>query len=700
MSSAKKLSLEERLSLAAKKGKKKSKKLTSASPTPGPLVDEEIATHVEETSPDVKEGIVESWNIDETVKTVSDSKKDVETSVAPETVKEEVSPVQDEQSPKEVKTSVVNTVKLEPLLIQNLKLDWLPNNYRDIDVHKLLNTIDQRIGGSIEKGESSNKKLLESIKEKDKLIGQLRSEGENLSKVDLKKSNQIKLMKSKMFEMENDLLNTKEQLDEEVSNYKTLEKNLNDLQQQVVTSNSVIKDLKLQVTTVEKLQSTTIAQDSQIATLKEEVADMTTQLAEANSNHLLEIESLRESSSAQINTLETDLEQLKIKLENKNQSETTSGEPQSMTNDSQQYYILEQQLRSSKENWKSIEDTFNIKIVKLEEALQNAEQEVQKQTQEKEKLANGNGLLIDQIDNTLSKNKELKDQVQSCKNEVQSLQNKYNDMKDDYNLLNNKFSIQKAQLTKLYDEPITNSHLKLDTSNISAIKSHSLNDVSEEWLLPADDSLLSIQSISTNIDNSRFDDTDTPPRVDNNVNESDVSISIDIPDDAEHLQNMLAKKNSRSSNQLNVLGTIRPSDSSLTPNKLKPLSEINNNTEINSGSMNTNPQLVTRLGSEVRRLENELRNMQKDQERLVQDKDNANEEILRLLDRNDKAIKIIDENKSLKQELENISKRLEVSLQLLGEKSETVEELENDVNDLKEMIKQQVQQMVEIQESK
>lgn len=687
MSSGKKLSLEERLSLAAKKGKKKSKKLTSASPTPSPLVEEDVDTSIKETTPEINEGIIENSNVDKTEDKISEN--DMETTITAETV-------HGDENSHEVLQQVKDAVKQQPLSIQNLKLDWLPNNYQDIDVHKLLNIIDNRIGDSITKGESSNKKLSESIDKKDELIEQLRKEGENLSKVDFKKSNQIKLLKNKIFDIEKELSNTKEQFDEETSNYQTLEKNINELQQQVVRSNSTIKDLKLQVTNVEKLQATVVEQDSQIITLKEELEDVTKQLADTNFQHLTEMESLRESNSIQINTLETDLEQLKIKLENKVQSDnSTSGESQNVNNESQQYHILEQQLRSSKDNWKSIEDTLNIKIVKLEESLQNRELEMQKQTLEMKSLVNENGLLKRKIDNSSSKNLELTDQAHNYKNELQSLQSKYNDIKDDYNLLNNKFSIQKTQLTKLYGEPLINSHIGRSGSGISMNKSHSLNSVSEEWLLPADDSLISIQSISSDIDNNRLDDTDTSPHVDENVN-----ISIDIPDDAEHLQTILTTKNSRSSNQLDISSAIRRSDSYLTPNKFRAFSDVNDNTELGSGAVNSNPQLVTRLGSEVRRLENELRNMQKDHERLALDKDSANEEILRLLDRNDKATKIIDENKSLKQELETISKRLEVSLQLLGEKAETVEELENDVNDLKDMIKQQVQQMVEIQENK
>lgn len=76
----------------------------------------------------------------------------------------------------------------------------------------------------------------------------------------------------------------------------------------------------------------------------------------------------------------------------------------------------------------------------------------------------------------------------------------------------------------------------------------------------------------------------------------------------------------------------------------------------------------------------------------------ANDEILRLLEENDKFNEVNKQKDELLRKVEQIQSQLETSLQLLGEKTEQVEELENDVSDLKEMMHEQVQQMVEIQE--
>lgn len=82
---------------------------------------------------------------------------------------------------------------------------------------------------------------------------------------------------------------------------------------------------------------------------------------------------------------------------------------------------------------------------------------------------------------------------------------------------------------------------------------------------------------------------------------------------------------------------------------------------------------------------------------LLKEKTKANDEILRLLEENDKFNEVNKQKDDLLKRVEQMQSKLETSLQLLGEKTEQVEELENDVSDLKEMMHQQVQQMVEMQ---
>lgn len=709
MSSTKKLTLEERLAQAAKKGKKKGKKQTSSSPVrveaPKETSTPEITGSENRYEKDIaneepKIEVKEHASVDnEPVEKVEESKLD-ETEVTTESITLEKPDI------------LMNIVKLDvPVLeLKNLKLDWLPKEYRNTDIHTLFNIIDKKVSEILDSEKRANTNTNETLSKKEELIKQLRSEGENLAKTDLKKSNQIKLLKKKVFDLEKELSQITYQLNDETSNFETLEKNLNDLQQQVVSSNTIIKDLKLQIKDTEMLQDIINERDNENVALKEEIATVTKQLSDHKIKYDLEMETLKESTTLQIYTLETDLEQMRIKLENNEQSMVSVSSDSTKNNShsdpsvnisnsgSPQYHILEQQLRSSKKNWKSIEDSLNVKIVHLEENMQTNEKELQLKANEVKKLTQEKINLGEELEVLKKKTESLVKLSENYMADIKALQNLYNDLRDDFHLLNNKYNIQKNQLAKLYKEPNMESPGSQYTSTPVVSKSRSLNNISEEWLLPADESLLSVQSISTNIGENKSDSGVTLPET--HTNNSNIHVPLDIPDDAEHLQQMLSSaNNTRSSLRLSVSNMIKKSDSSLTPSKFRTLSDTNNdNVDINSGAINSNPQLVTRLGSEVRRLENELRNMQRDQERISKDKEDADEEILKLLERNDKIVNTIEENKNLKRELETVSKRLEVSLQLLGEKTETVEELENDVNDLKDMIKQQVQQMVEMQD--
>lgn len=96
-------------------------------------------------------------------------------------------------------------------------------------------------------------------------------------------------------------------------------------------------------------------------------------------------------------------------------------------------------------------------------------------------------------------------------------------------------------------------------------------------------------------------------------------------------------------------------------------------------------------------MEGELSASKELYDNLLKEKTKANDEILRLLEENDKFNEVNKQKDDLLKRVEQMQSKLETSLQLLGEKTEQVEELENDVSDLKEMMHQQVQQMVEMQ---
>ncbi|GMM56578.1 Sgm1 protein [Maudiozyma humilis] len=752
MSSGKRLSLEERLALASKKGKKRGKKQLSASPAPAEThaektIDESVK---EESAVAVPEAVAQPEPVadapetaEKTVEVVKDdspSKQEetVETKVAEPVVAEPIvveptanepttdktesaksstttasadepameseptptitsPPVVSSNDPEEQMVEVAASTKEQPqpaLKLSNLKQEWLPENYQTIPVNSLLNLLDAHIKELTDVKKGKNDKEREELQKKDELITQLRKEGENLAKTDLKRSNQIKLLKSKVFDLEKDISHIQEEYTEVCDNNSILESNLRELQKVIASSDATIKEQKTKITDIEVLQKDIKSRDEEVERLTRELSASNDALESSKSAYENEMKTLRETTSTQINNLETEVEQLKIELENAEHLHDQTGSVTQSDSGSQQLAILEQQLKSSKENWASIEESLNTKVVHLDETIQADKRLLQASEEKVKHLEIENKTLQERLKSDNLRISTMENQLKDIKSTLESTQHSYDEIKDDYKLLERKYNVQKQQLTKAYGEASSRENSPDSLLPNTNSKNQSLGPVSEEWLLPADDSLLSLQSVSTNIEGDKLTEMDvqTPSR--------DLEASMDIPDDAEHLQSLLNKTaNSRSSLLLGVPASLKRSDSSLLQGNVTTF-DRSNNTELQTSTITTNPQLVTRLGSEVRRLENELRNMQTSFDNLLAEKDSANEEILKLMENNDKVVSISNENKSLKDEVEQLSKRLEVSLQILGEKTETVEELENDVNDLKDMIKQQVQQMVEMQESK
>lgn len=131
------------------------------------------------------------------------------------------------------------------------------------------------------------------------------------------------------------------------------------------------------------------------------------------------------------------------------------------------------------------------------------------------------------------------------------------------------------------------------------------------------------------------------------------------------------------------------------------LSTINGNeTPINNSNPTPglNIQLIKRLSSHIRTLELEINTSRDEISRLENDKEATNNEILKLLSENKKVEELRDQMDKKDNEIANLNKNYEKVLVLLGEKEERVGELNADVDDLKDLLRQQVQQMVEMQE--
>lgn len=126
----------------------------------------------------------------------------------------------------------------------------------------------------------------------------------------------------------------------------------------------------------------------------------------------------------------------------------------------------------------------------------------------------------------------------------------------------------------------------------------------------------------------------------------------------------------------------------------------NNNSGGGGGGGGPSIQLVGRLSAKVARLETELSTTTEELKRASKERSDTGNEILSLMKQIEDLQRFATENDELTKEVEELKRREQVSLELLGEKSELVEELRNDVADLKDLLRQQVEQMIEMQQLK
>lgn len=111
-------------------------------------------------------------------------------------------------------------------------------------------------------------------------------------------------------------------------------------------------------------------------------------------------------------------------------------------------------------------------------------------------------------------------------------------------------------------------------------------------------------------------------------------------------------------------------------------------------------QLINKMSSSIRNLKVELNSLKDENDQLMEEKDNLELKLLNMSKQVDKVDFLQQKIASLETEIEEKTKKEDNLLEILGEKEERVEELINDVQDLKELCKLQVQQMIELQENK
>jgi outer membrane murein-binding lipoprotein Lpp len=650
----KRLTLQERLALAAKSGKSSKRSASGTDPkskavSPEPVVISTAAPDLTPREPEKQNGT-----------TISETDPEPQGPLFPENIQE----LSHEELVKfilEAKTK---------FLVMDSKTKSLKEEKQSLQEKvKSLSSIT-----TVPKFSSSVNDHL--LKEKEARIAQLLKEGEELSRTELKLNNTIKKLKSRDSENEYEICDLKGQVETLESERKSLKESLKMAQENEQQSTMKTKALEKQLNHEQQSLKDEITRTMQLSLKVEELSQTLIQeknkfMSEINSlKRSLEKEKqrlivVREDHSREVARLEEKIEQLRFQVENAQTSSSSNDE--SYLKLVRQHDVLQKQYTSATENWQSIEAALMSKTSNLESEVSALQSEISKSEQKAEVLA-----------------KDLQAKV-------------------------NEAEITNEKLAKLTEE-----HCRLRSQLITTSKT--LEDTQAS---------LDMQEMTYNKEKSALQYK--IQGLERQMREQIQPQQLVVPDQAPSFGSSIFSRNASTPSLRQARNwetrEIGLGESSTTPVQTRkssvmypqgffdehdPLSDIEDDdvsSNYNSGSRKdsssaiggSNVQLLGKMSSQVRRLQTELATMREDMERLSNEKKAANEEIVNLMKDNEQVQSYKDRITELEEQAEGYVARNEKTLEILGEKSEQVEELKADVQDLKDLLKLQVQQLVELQ---
>lgn len=575
--------------------------------------------------------------------------------------------------------------------------------------------------------------LGKKLAEKDATIKQLMEEGETLSKRELKLNDRIKTLSQTNSKLEASLKSYSEKNEETLLKLSEIEeimkvhklKSVDQLLELLEDSNLRLQEAQhalekerssnweAKYKELQRIYETELNEKkSYIKQLNEsslqlqmlqQQSKLDLQSKEDLISHLnREIVEIRDENSAEINRLESKIEGLRLENESflkMSQYGADSSQDGSDTHlkqiDYQEYAKLSETHRnlqdqyvSSQENWKLIEYNLLSKVDNLSSSLESLRKAKLKTTNEVRKLNNQLSTMAEQeqklkqeIATLREDKKELALQLQVKASEHAELEEKLEELKTVFNADRQNYDMKIKTLSDTihkYEEQAQIYQSSASSDNISNLQSRRIRDSGlhinlESRSMPMRNfSSNSMASMGTPL--QQWEDssvlvggTDTPYGIgQHHFSSSSLTEEIN-PFDAPE---------------------IGPMDLSYNYKGETPT--------IPSSGATKNIQLINKMSSSIRRLELELMSLKEENERLSAEKDSAQKEIVGKYDLEKQVSKLEESIRMLEEEVAARTKKEETLLELIGEKSERVAELQADVVDLKDLCRQQVHQMIEM----
>lgn len=560
------------------------------------------------------------------------------------------------------------------------------------------------------------------LAEKDEQIALLMAEGQTLANNELKHMNLIKKLRAKEREFDKTLSNYSTRAtkaEEEVGNLRVqikmlsqfekdagkldkeiakkdeeqvkMKKERSQLNEQLKQANDRIKELETKYD-----EKAAVARDEALTKANQKIEQTTADLEKvlmekslAEEIHEKELTQLNQKLESEIEKHKLDVAQLSEEVKNLevkteyyrsiSEDKSASGEGGIASADTgllQQMEILQAQHSIAKENWHEIEANLLDRVNALEsemEEVKSRESYVRKRLQTtstslKEK-SDENEVLSDSISELKN---SLKAKISAHEKELEKLNSQYQSLKTsaDVQISNLKAQLEKAEkaetlrLKELEDLRKQISERSVDNS-ISTLEPPPLSEIPDNPPLPS-------PSLGTGRDVSSRESRRSSL---NPISRSGSTLDVGTITEEDTQQDFFETSS----------GFFPPAD---TSTRIE-------NSSVYTASGGASLQLVSKMNTTIRRLESELAISRHELEKVTKEKENAYTEVVSLMSSNEELSVYKNESEELKLRLSKLEEREHTALEMLGEKSEQVEELKADVMDLKQMYRQQIEQLAD-----
>ncbi|XP_006565796.1 TATA element modulatory factor isoform X2 [Apis mellifera] len=507
--------------------------------------------------------------------------------------------------------------------------------------------------------------------EKDEIIKELREEGEKLSKQQLQHSNIIKKLRVK--EKENDTLikSQKEQIEEQISELERLKRSLRAKEEVELSQIDAVYSLTARTKTLEK----------EISTLQKQLENMihnadtykknldTTKMELSETKKILaatEVELKEATTNAgESCQLLAQVEDLKIKLRESEEMHVKKEEFLKHEN-SELLKRLEAAEARSEELSESVSMATKPLLRQLEQLQANLLHKSNSFMKQEKTLSEKNIELQTKVENLVETDRYLKEENINLKSKISQLEAKFT-VKEN----------ERKRLQELYDELVIQKE-KFAEQNMrqrqmieTLEQSHSAEIMELKREIVALENKLSIEKAAT----------DAERRKNHAMSEQQQNI-----EDNERL----SPSTSTEEDSVNTIDSIWPLYNSTAENKPESYAMTFDN--IRAGSSSTS--IFENLQAQLKQKDGEIQQLQWELSRRNIERDVLNSELstltLKIEELNVKVMNVAVLNESLQE----IQTRYDALLQMYGEKMEENQELRLDLQDVKEMYKTQIDQLL------